>query len=156
MKTLNHVSIELDGKEGLFRTQKSVSLFLGHTVKVELEHDLKIIKKEITKMIKAGECRIDLFTMDKDCRRTDKIRMIPVARWTGEFELDYRVCNGYDFSDSKVYNFTSLVQMVNYVMKELTKFIDETMGELPEDRSWYQQLIDDQYIPENVAAIVTR
>lgn len=149
--TVKNVRIELRGSEGIFRTEKNLSLFVTHETTVSVKEKFAALRKEVVKFLKDGELMIDLFSMDENCRSTSEVRMIPVSRdWRDAHELDYRKFNGYDFSDKELYKFVDNKSLVKYVMKEIEKFVSETMGELPENESWFSRKLNGEYIPEEI------
>jgi hypothetical protein len=152
---VKHVRIELSGKDGIFRTEKNLSLFVGHTTTMELKDNLTAIKKEIVKFLTSGDCTITLLSMDKNYHSQDEWRFIPASyAWQGTFELSAREFNGYDYSNSVKYNFTSQKELLKYLMNHISKFVNETMGNLPEEYSWYSQKSNEIEIPEEILEFI--
>jgi hypothetical protein len=149
------VHLTIEGKNGIFRQENTLSLFLKHTTQDSFASDLKELRKLSAGLIKSGELMITLCSMDENFNRNDEARYIYRGSWNGTIILEVRKFNGYDYSESKELHFTKDLDLLKYMIIEIDTTIRKIMGNLPE-QSWYSQLCDGVELPSDVAEIVTR
>lgn len=151
-----HVKLSITGTESMFRTEKEVTLFLGHTIQEDVKKTVAAVKMELVKMSKRNEVTLDVESMNMDCRTTSEYRYIyRNASWRDVFELDVRKFNGYDFSDSIILNFTTHKELIKYLFAQITSHIHNFMGSLPEEESYYSMLLQEN-LPNELHEYISR
>lgn len=136
--------VQMRGKQGIFNTDKDVTLFHEHITTNELKDVVKAIKAELKKDLKCGQVSMDVLSMDMHYKRTDKLRLIVSTNWDG-FMVDVRKFNGYDYADSTKYNFTSESQLLKYTVGLVESTIVNTMDDIPVDKGRYATKLDEKY-----------
>lgn len=151
MTNFKSVIINIDGREGIFHTNKSLNIFWEHETESSVKETLTAVMKEIKKMMKnASEVTVDILELDKNMKRYDKYRIIAyITNWTGTYRLDIRPFNGRDYSDVHEYTFVDEKSMYKYLHKTITNSTDNILGYLPEDETYYHQKMHGT-APENV------
>lgn len=128
--------IRLQGKNGIFRTENEAVLFKNHVTKKNMVDTWKSIHKELGKMLKDGEVRVDIIE-SIHYNRSDKVRLI-IRRW--ENMVEYRPITRFnDFSDITENKFTTQKQQLDYTIKILQSHFMEIVGEIPENESIFAQ-----------------
>lgn len=140
--------LQLSGKNGMFTVENSVNLFHDHETTTSIKEKNKAIVKELRKMAKNGEVTVDILSLDDEntWTRKDVLRFfVNESNWKGAFTVDVRKFNGYDFSDSTVFNFADTTNLYKYVSKLISEYTATIMGSLPEEKSRYSQSLDKKY-----------
>jgi hypothetical protein len=151
------ISLTISGKNGIFSQENTLSLFLGHTTKTNLTESMKELKKLSANFVKSGELMITVCAMDSECKRTDRERYIYRGGWNGTIVLDVRKFNGYDYSESKELHFTKDLDLIKYLIGQITTTIHQNMGSLPLENSYYSQILEnEELVPADVREFVKR
>lgn len=133
--------ILLDGKNGMFRTENSLTLFQDHVTELRIKEALQSIKKLAKEMTKHGEIHMDIME-SVNYSRSSKFRLIFGRNWNG-ITVDFRkITPQGDFSDSTIYTFTTERSMYAWIMKFVEQEIRNTFTIIPEERCLYLQSLD--------------
>lgn len=144
------VIVTIDGKNGMFRSENSVTLFRQHETKKTIDEKIPMMIKEMKKMLKQGEIRIDVLSMNADYNRYDEYRWIMHSGWNHP-TLDSRKFNGHDFGDREEVTYEKESFMFKEFTKKFTQVVKYILGELPEDQTLYGQELDaEREAKENV------
>lgn len=150
MSNFKSVAITLEHEEGIFKSEKHVTLHFNHETVETIKQTVSTIIKEMKK-IKKNKFMLTIESMDSNYHRESLYRYI--KQWSWDTELDVRKFNGYDFSDKTEYKFVDESSIFKYLKKELEKICLDVMDGVPDDgKCWYARKIssEDYYIPENV------
>lgn len=135
--------VQLSSNDGFFSVDHNKTFFFEHETTKSMKENVQHIKKAVAKLVKTSEVTIDILSMDENYKRTDEVRIIcNISDWSESYTVDFRKFNGYDFSNSTVFNFVSTTDLVKFVYSKLTLYTDVIMSSLPEDKSLFAQSLD--------------
>lgn len=139
---MKDVQIVLNGNNGVFTTNNTLIIFRKYITTNEMKDSLKAIRSKVKKMLKAGDVSIDIMEM-VNYNRSDKVRLI-VRRWG--FKAEYRPITVFgDFSDVTEHTFENERQQLGYIMRNIESLIMEIIPDMPENKSFYAQELDQKY-----------
>ena len=136
-KNVNMV-IQLNGKDGVFRVEKEMTIFRHHVTQNEWKDIRKAVKSQINAMLKHGQVSIDIYYMPEYSRK-DYVRFF-VSNW--ENTIDYRNFNGIDYADSTIHQFPTKVARAKFIMNTLDTCFADIVGNIPESESFYRATLE--------------
>lgn len=128
------IAIEINAKEGIFRTSKTVTFFYMHETNETMVQNMKAIMKEVKRLAKKSDITLTLSAMDVDYHETS------VQRWCwsewqyqGLHTIESRPFTGTDFSNINELKFVDIKGMYTYLQRELMKHVKNIMPNIPND-----------------------
>lgn len=143
--TKKSVVFTIDGQDGIFKFDKSVTMYWENITQKSFKEIIAAVIKESRKYCKREQVCLDILSMEYGSyKRESKYRFIIHAGWSG-IELDVRRFNGYDFSDSKVFTFATENDLFKYLKTQVTDISNGILeGDIPEDATYYGRYISDK------------